>query len=62
MATIGRPKIVALADRVLAINPACRVTTLGEFFTAKSAAQLLAVRFLDWVVDAIDGMSKSRRC
>lgn len=53
---IGRPKVGALADRVRAINPGCRVTTLSEFFTAKSAEQLLAARF-DWVVDAIDGMS-----
>ena len=53
---IGRPKVAVLADRVRAINPGCRVTTLGEFFTAKSAEQLLAPRF-DWVVDAIDGMS-----
>ncbi len=53
---IGRPKVTALAERVRAINPGCRVTTQSEFFTAKSAEQLLAARF-DWVVDAIDGMS-----
>ena len=53
---IGRPKVAALAERVHAINPGCRVTTRSEFFTAKSAESLLAPRF-DWVVDAIDGMS-----
>ena len=53
---IGRPKVAALAERVRTINPGCRVTALGEYFTAKSAEQLLGGRF-DWVVDAIDGMS-----
>ena len=53
---IGRPKVDALAERVRLINPSCRVTPTGEFFTAKTAAQLLAVRF-DWVVDCIDLMS-----
>jgi len=53
---IGRPKVAALADRVRSINPGCRVTLHSDYFTAKSAEQLLAGRF-DWVVDAIDGMS-----
>lgn len=53
---IGRPKVDALADRVRAINPGCRITVYGEFFTAVSAERLLAARF-DWVVDAIDGRS-----
>ena len=53
---IGRTKVAALTERVRAINPACRITALGEYFTAKSAEALLAGRF-DWVVDAIDGMS-----
>lgn len=50
---IGRPKVAALAERVQLINPACRVTTVAEFFTAESAARLLEPRF-DWVVDCID--------
>ena len=53
---IGRPKVAALAERVRLINPACAVTTVSEFFTAKTAGQLLATRF-DWVVDCIDLMS-----
>jgi tRNA A37 threonylcarbamoyladenosine dehydratase len=53
---IGRPKIVALAERVRAINPGCIVTAHSEYFTVKTAEQLLAGPF-DWVVDAIDGMS-----
>lgn len=54
--TVGRPKVSVLAERVRAINPACRVTMHTEFFTAQSAERLLAERF-DWLVDAIDGMS-----
>jgi len=53
---IGRPKVAVLAERVLAINPACRVTTVQEFFTPASADRLLAAPF-DFVVDAIDRMS-----
>ncbi len=53
---IGRPKVQAMAERIQLINPGCRVTTIGEFFTAKTAGQLLATRF-SWVVDCIDLMS-----
>lgn len=53
---IGRPKVEVLAERVRLINPACRVTTVTEFFTAATAERLLATRF-DYVVDAIDLMS-----
>ncbi len=54
--SIGRPKVEALAERVRAINPDCRVTTRSEFFTAATAEHLLAPRF-DWVVDCVDLMS-----
>lgn len=53
---IGRPKVAVLADRIRLINPACRVETVSEFFTAATAERLLAPRF-DVVVDAIDRMS-----
>jgi tRNA A37 threonylcarbamoyladenosine dehydratase len=53
---IGRPKVTVLAERVRAINPACRVTAVLEFFTPATAAQLLAPR-VDFVVDAIDRMT-----
>jgi len=53
---IGRPKVVAVAERVRLINPSCRVEAVAEFFTAASAERLLAPRF-DCVVDAIDGMA-----
>src|SRR5258708_3844879 len=53
---IGRPKVDVLAERVRLINPACRVAPIADFFTAASAADLLAPRY-DFVVDAIDKMT-----
>ncbi len=57
---IGRPKVEALAERVCAINPGCRVTAVSEFFTAQTAEKLLAPAF-DRVVDCIDLMSNKAR-
>lgn len=53
---IGRPKVDVLAERVRAINPACRVETVQEYFTKASADRLLAAPF-DYVIDAIDNMT-----
>ncbi|HWA84901.1 MAG TPA: tRNA threonylcarbamoyladenosine dehydratase [Opitutus sp.] len=53
---IGRAKVAVLAERVGAINPACRVEAVQEFFTKASAERLLAGRF-DYVIDAVDKMS-----
>lgn len=53
---IGRPKVVALAERVRQINPSCTVEAIPEFFTAATADRLLATRF-DCLVDAIDRLT-----
>ncbi|NDA69284.1 MAG: tRNA cyclic N6-threonylcarbamoyladenosine(37) synthase TcdA, partial [Verrucomicrobia bacterium] len=53
--TIGRAKVEVMAERVRQINPECRVTAAGEFFTEANAERLLAPRF-DGVVDAIDAV------
>ncbi len=53
--TIGQPKVAVLAERVLAINPDCRVNAITEFFTDASARRLLAEAY-DFVVDAVDVM------
>ncbi len=50
---IGRPKAAVLAERARAINPACRVAAVTEFFTPSTADRLLAGPF-DFVIDAID--------
>lgn len=59
--TGGMPKAAVLADRVLAINPDCRVRTLITFFTPKTVDLVLGGgehgdEKPDIVVDAIDGV------
>ena len=53
---IGRPKIDVLADRVAAINPACRVDAPRRVFHAATAARLLAPGY-DFVIDATDKLA-----
>jgi tRNA A37 threonylcarbamoyladenosine dehydratase len=54
--TMGLPKVRVLAERVRAINPACRVTPEVAFLTESTVERLLAPGF-DFVVDAVDRMS-----
>jgi tRNA A37 threonylcarbamoyladenosine dehydratase len=59
---IGRPKVVVLAERIRAINPACRVEAVQEFFVASNAERLLApAEPLTVVVDAIDSVAHKAR-
>ena len=57
---IGRPKVVVLAERLLAINPLCRVEPVQEFLVASTAERLLAPEF-SVVVDAIDSVAHKAR-
>jgi tRNA A37 threonylcarbamoyladenosine dehydratase len=50
---IGRPKVEVLARRVYSINPSCHVHAVHAFFSASTAAEILAPSF-DYVLDAID--------
>ncbi len=52
-ATVGLPKVRAMADRIGSIAPGCEVVCVEEFFTPDTAAPVLAHGW-DWVVDAID--------
>ncbi len=52
----GRPKADVLAERILAINPECRVVVRKEFFLASTAESLLGAGF-SCVVDAIDNVT-----
>ena len=54
---LGKPKTDAMARRVLAINPECRVHAVQAFFLKSNARELLAPDF-DYVVDAIDSPSR----
>jgi tRNA threonylcarbamoyladenosine dehydratase len=50
--TLGQAKVVAMAERVVAINPHCVVETIEEFASAENVAGLLPT--CDAVIDAID--------
>jgi tRNA A37 threonylcarbamoyladenosine dehydratase len=51
--TLGQAKVLAMAERIASINPACRVTTVEDFVAPENVAELLAADF-DGVLDAID--------
>lgn len=51
----GKLKVDAMAERIQAIHPHCRVNTRPEFFTAKSAEAILGLE-PDLIVDAIDSL------
>jgi len=50
---IGRQKTAAMASRIRAINPDCRVNCHETFFTKRNASEILDQGF-DYVIDAID--------
>ncbi len=50
---LGRPKVVAMAERILAINPACRVEPVEEFVEQGNLERLIHGEF-EQVVDCID--------
>lgn len=54
--TVGRAKVEAMAGRIQAIHPGCRVTAHQAFFTAATAETMLEPGY-DFVIDAIDNVS-----
>jgi len=54
--TLGRAKVEVMGERVLDINPACRLTLVERFLSAAEMPELVAGGF-DQVVDAIDSLS-----
>jgi tRNA A37 threonylcarbamoyladenosine dehydratase len=53
---VGRSKVEIAIERVLEINPACRVEALNEFVDAKNVERFLS-QPLDVVIDAIDSVN-----
>ena len=51
--TIGKPKVEAMRDRVLDINPQAKVTILQKFYMPDSADEFIFDDY-DYIVDAID--------
>jgi len=56
---LGKPKVEALARRVVAINPECKVNPLHSFLLKSNVDEILQNSF-HAVIDAID--SPSRKC
>ena len=52
-ATIGRPKVEAMAERLKAINPRCEVEAICARYTSSSVSSL---KSFDLVIDAIDSV------
>lgn len=50
---VGRPKVGAMAERIAAINPECRINAVASFFNERTSDELLAGG-ADAVIDAID--------
>jgi tRNA A37 threonylcarbamoyladenosine dehydratase len=58
--TLGRPKVEALRERLLSINPDADITALQARYTAENPALSEAVFLLstfDYIIDAIDDVS-----
>ncbi len=59
----GQAKVLAMADRIAAINPACKVRTIERFVTAENASSLInevgngAAPAIDVLLDCIDQVS-----
>jgi tRNA A37 threonylcarbamoyladenosine dehydratase len=54
--TLGKPKVVVMAERLRAINPDAVVEARAEFYAEKSAARLLTPE-PDVIIDAIDNVA-----
>jgi len=50
---IGRQKTAAMASRIKAINPDCKINCLETFFSKRNSDDILNSNF-DYVIDAID--------
>lgn len=55
--TLGMPKTEAAAQRVLDINPACRVHTVCERYLPENAADFFEGARWDYIADAVDTMA-----
>jgi tRNA A37 threonylcarbamoyladenosine dehydratase len=54
--TVGKPKVGVMRDRLISINPACRVQALQMRYPSQTAGTL-DLRQLDYVLDCIDSVS-----
>ena len=54
--TLGKAKVTALHERIMQINPYCRVTEIEDFLTPDNVAEMIGEGRFDYVVDAIDNV------
>ncbi len=53
--TVGQPKVMAMKNRILDINPDCEVHAVQQFFMASNADELLSADY-DYLIDAVDSV------
>ncbi|MDC0603187.1 tRNA cyclic N6-threonylcarbamoyladenosine(37) synthase TcdA [Aliiglaciecola sp.] len=53
--TIGEPKVDAMAQRIININPECQVACIEDFVTTDNVSELITSD-MDYVIDAIDSI------
>lgn len=53
MKTVGKPKVEAMRDRILDINPKAEVTVYQKFYLPETADELIQEDY-DYIVDAVD--------
>ena len=53
--TVGKMKVHILNERILSINPDCKVRALENFFSESTAEKILDTKY-DYVIDAIDSL------
>lgn len=54
--TVGKAKAKVLKDRLIDINPDCKVITIEEFFSSDNVESIFETKY-DVVIDAIDALS-----
>lgn len=57
VSTLDSPKVEVMKNRILDINPSCRVDAMEIFINAENIAGILDEAAPDFVVDAIDSVS-----
>jgi tRNA A37 threonylcarbamoyladenosine dehydratase len=54
--TLGKAKVLALAERIALINPGCKVHQIEDFLTPDNVATMVPPQQFDYVIDAIDNV------
>ena len=54
--TLGKAKVLALAERIAQINPFCMVRQVEDFVTPDNLDEMIGAQQFDYVIDAIDSV------